>query len=795
MRIVLNWMSDRSIKAKIAFGFGSLFLLAMMIAGGGFLGLREMSSAIERTSTATAILSDISTASYTISQFSGSRRLAELTNAENRLKSARSGLDNLARFTSVEKIAVSFDNLQAAMKRLGEINKQMATVSIAQDAALKRLIADAKKILQSSQEADDEADKAANAIAGQTDALTSLMRAAAVVQRDASSAQLGLERYAISGARPDLIATAKRVGVGLDPAIRTVTDLATGPDLRSLAEALVTARNAVAADFDGMLKDATRVVTVEDRARLTRLINDLSGAAEAFDNWLLVVAVQANSNRQSLMDERIRARTKIGLARHFTDIMGSISLNVMDYRRRSTDPSRQAIEKSVKDASGLVDQLAKQGAPDLPKALAQLSDTLQQLFKAQVEFDAAYRAARDAANLATTEITFMAETTTSAAIENRNASFAVMTGAIVAAVLLAILVMVMAAKMIAQPIRAITATMRRLSEGDTSAEVAASRRKDEIGGMLQAVRIFRQNAIDRAALRQDADQAAAERQRRQGTVDALIAEFRNAAQQTLDSVQGKAEDLRKTAETLTETAASAVESSISARNGVHHASSNVSAVAAATEELTASIGEINRKVHQASAMIGAAVGDLAATGNSMIALDASAKTIDGVVSLIDSIASRTNLLALNATIEAARAGNAGKGFAVVATEVKLLASQTSAATGDISGQIGQIQDNAAAVGDAVAKVSAVINELQAFVSAIVAATEQQSATTGEINRNVTDVSSLTQDAADAMQKLGDEAAETGESSRRLLDAAERTEQDVGDLRNKVQRFLAEVAAA
>ena len=71
--------------------------------------------------------------------------------------------------------------------------------------------------------------------------------------------------------------------------------------------------------------------------------------------------------------------------------------------------------------------------------------------------------------------------------------------------------------------------------------------------------------------------------------------------------------------------------------------------------------------------------------------------VQNVSSSIETIASKTNMLALNATIEAARAGEAGRSFAVVAAEVKKLAHDTRAATGEIAGTIASLTREAEAV--------------------------------------------------------------------------------------------------
>ncbi|MGB0631012.1 MAG: methyl-accepting chemotaxis protein [Alphaproteobacteria bacterium] len=377
---------------------------------------------------------------------------------------------------------------------------------------------------------------------------------------------------------------------------------------------------------------------------------------------------------------------------------------------------------------------------------------------------------------------------------------------------------------IRKPVNSLVSAMSVLAEGDTSVQIPAADRSDEVGEMARAVEVFKEKAIESTRLseeaaeneraqrelreksreqRMEADKLRAQEQEEQARITSaradritqLSQEFDAKVSEILKVFDQSATKMRQSAEFMSDTAKQTSEQTAAVESASQAANGNVQTVAAAAGELSASINEIASQVDESSRITGDAVAEAEKTNTEVRGLAEAAQKIGEVVDLINDIASQTNLLALNATIEAARAGEAGKGFAVVATEVKSLADQTARATEEIANQIGEIQSATSSAVDAIGTISGTIDQVSGIASSISAAVTEQGASTSEIAQSVQHAATGTQEVSSHIVSVSDAAAKTGEAASDVLDSAQHLSEQGSVLRETVDSFLEKVRAA
>jgi methyl-accepting chemotaxis protein len=349
------------------------------------------------------------------------------------------------------------------------------------------------------------------------------------------------------------------------------------------------------------------------------------------------------------------------------------------------------------------------------------------------------------------------------------------------------------------PVVALTETMKQLSAGDNSVTIRAIGQKDEIGQMADAVQTFKEAAIEKLRLEQEAVEGRRRADAERAENEAARAEA--AAQQALvvESVatglaqlsdgnliyrlsdrfapeyeklradfNGAVEKLQNTMKVVT-TATSTIRSGAGdisrasddlARRTEQQAAS-LEETAAALEQITATVRTTAEGSSHASQSVASAKVDAERSGEivgeavtAMNNIEKSSQEISQIIGVIDEIAFQTNLLALNAGVEAARAGDAGRGFAVVASEVRALAQRSASAAKEIktlisvSGQ--QVKAGVDLVGEtgkALDRIVVQVSEINGIVSNIAASTREQATALNEVNGAVSQMDQVTQQNA------------------------------------------------
>lgn len=345
------------------------------------------------------------------------------------------------------------------------------------------------------------------------------------------------------------------------------------------------------------------------------------------------------------------------------------------------------------------------------------------------------------------------------------------------------------------PLQVIRNTMLEVAAGNLDVDAPFTDRRDEIGALAGALGTFRHNALEKNRIEDEQKLRRAQAAVRQQTIDQHITSFESRMHETLEAVREASRQMGKTSSSMWAIS----EHTNSQAQVTAHASCealvNVQSVASASEQLTASITDISRQVTHAAEIANRTVDQARRTDDTVQGLAFTADRIGVVVGLINKIAAQTNLLALNATIEAARAGDAGKGFSIVASEVKSLATQTAAATEEISQQVAAVRQVAGEAMDAMKAIGSAIDEMSEVATVIAAAVEQQSAATQEIARNTQQAAVGTQEVSSSIADVSAGADKTGAAAQSVKAAAETVGSQSQLLHDQITEFLGNIRAA
>jgi methyl-accepting chemotaxis protein len=343
---------------------------------------------------------------------------------------------------------------------------------------------------------------------------------------------------------------------------------------------------------------------------------------------------------------------------------------------------------------------------------------------------------------------------------------------------------------IANPLKAVAASIEKLSTGDVTVECNAKSKIKETLSIINAFQTLKsalstsmRSVKDSAFVLNNAiisvDGMTGNNVESVSQINIAINEVAQTSQSVAENAQTMAEkaaELGGDIEQLNDNVQKLFDASQTIKNANNDATDCMKSVYAGANESVEAMQNISDKI---------------AETNSAIA------EIGTAVQAIETIAAQTNLLSLNASIEAARAGEAGRGFAVVADEIRSLADSSA----DSAKEIKQIIENVIVLSNGTVDISNRVfeviskeqsdiemaqdkfNVLSDSVEASIAEIDTIRQMTGKLDDIKVELSNTTTELGAISEELGASAEEVAASCQTVTDACSDTQNSTAEMRN------------